>query len=422
MDSFNNLKKIFLNKIKDLAKLENLLINFLFNEPNNDERKKLFSYLDLIKIKKNINDTHDFLHMLSDILFNRPLKSSTISNSYELVSYFIHDFTLINKHCEDDDYKNNDINNFFSGLNMFNIFKKNKFILLYLFKNKIINIKELMNYLKTLEKIYAWNKKLVAFFIPEMIKYCDQENDIKSLISDFKINEVYEKLSSSNEELKSFKRRRKTFHHSSIVLKLIRENDVENFINYITQNNFDINFTFDFSILLDSYGESIFESNSFMEVNPQMTIIEYAMLFGSLDIFKYLIDCGRLSKWPTQDSVKFAVFGGNYEIINTISYLGFYFDEFSLYSAIECHRNELFDYIYSHYFDSITKSEEFEISLYSCNPNHLLFFIQRNQGYFEKICSSGEIFFFTRFTPFIFVYNFVLQIPSIDINAKDIVF
>lgn len=115
------------------------------------------------------------------------------------------------------------------------------------------------------------------------------------------------------------------------VALLIRKNEVVEFQKLHSQTNFSV----------DMKVNSSYENRQFAEEAP--TLIEYAALFGSVEVFKYLLlnDAQVTSNLP-----KYAVSGGSYEIIHILEQKGVKFDnEESLNAAILHHRNELVHYI-----------------------------------------------------------------------------
>ena len=68
--------------------------------------------------------------------------------------------------------------------------------------------------------------------------------------------------------------------NDNLICEIIRKNMIDEFLNYIQQNNYSLS---------SNIPHSIFETNAFLlKRNP--TLIEYSAFFGSFNIFKYLVD------------------------------------------------------------------------------------------------------------------------------------
>lgn len=112
---------------------------------------------------------------------------------------------------------------------------------------------------------------------------------------------------------------------------LIRSNDAVGFQSYHSSTN----------INLDQRLTSYYEECRFSE--KQLSLIEYAAFFGAIDVFKYLI---LNNATFSANLPKFAVIGGNYEIIHILEQNGLKFnDTMALNTAIKYHRNDIVEYI-----------------------------------------------------------------------------
>ena len=112
-----------------------------------------------------------------------------------------------------------------------------------------------------------------TYFAPEMTPYINikeftDESDIEFIKQHFFqefTNEFFEK--------------RKIGENDNHICQLIRKDLIEEFIVYVNRNN----------ISLESLiNPSIFETNSFLLKNKEVSLIEYAAFFGSIQIFQYL--------------------------------------------------------------------------------------------------------------------------------------
>lgn len=90
---------------------------------------------------------------------------------------------------------------------------------------------------------------------------------------------------------------------------------------------------------------SIYEINSNIR-HICNSLIEYAAIFGSTKIFKFLYY--QLDEMP-KNVLLAASFGNNFDIIHLIEKKEIIPNQFTLYGSIISHRNQLFDYIISNY-------------------------------------------------------------------------
>ena len=117
----------------------------------------------------------------------------------------------------------------------------------------------------------------------------------------------------------------------SNIAKAIRIDDVEKLQEISSQNNFDFN---------QKIEPSLYERFSFVN-EENVSLIDYAAFFGSIKCFKFLL----LNGSNLTNSGKFAVAGGNIEIINLCEQNQSSFKG-SFEAGIEFHRNDIFRYIY----------------------------------------------------------------------------
>ena len=95
--------------------------------------------------------------------------------------------------------------------------------------------------------------------------------------------------------------------NDSYVYQLIRDDSIEEFIIYINQSNLP---------LTSTIKPSIYETNSFI-IDQNITLLEYSVFFGSINIVKYLMNNGvklTNSLWP------FAIHSNNAEMIQLQNY------------------------------------------------------------------------------------------------------
>lgn len=143
-----------------------------------------------------------------------------------------------------------DIKYNFSNFDIFNLFKSNKRILLSLIDLSILSLDQHISDL-------MMKKKYVKSKYPEY--FCLQQKDDNTSIS--------------------FEQKRLIGENDMLLCEIIRNDNIENFISYVTQNNLPLN-----SIIKTS----IYETNQIL-LNKEPTLIEYSAFFGAIQIFRFLI-------------------------------------------------------------------------------------------------------------------------------------
>ena len=226
----------------------------------------------------------------------------------------------------------------YSNLEIFNIFKSNKIIILFLIEEKILTIDIYIYKLMTNYK--ALKKKYNQFFQPEIQEFIEKQ-EIEETNPDIWIKNLpYD-----------FYEKRRIGENDNYICRLIQEDMLDDFISYTHQNN----------IQLDSEVEfSIFETNPLL-IKKKPSLIEYASFFGSINIFNYLESSGvdiKPSLWI------YAIYGNKPDIIQ---YLQFNFVlpydetyEEVFENAIKCHHNNTALYIKSNLLDKKVESQNLE--------------------------------------------------------------
>ena len=206
---------------------------------------------------------------------------------------------------------------------IFDIFKDNKQILLFLFKHQII---EYNNQLIK-DTIYS-NQGYLSFFYPEIKEQLNNEEKErieKNLISD------------DSSIFSNFDEKRQNGENDSYICQLIRQDSIEDFKSHVSKTN----------LSLDSkIKNSIFETNRFLFSKKSVSLIEYAAFFGSLKIFHFLRE---KSVKMTPSLWLYSIHGQKIELIqflkeNNIEPNDETFCE-CYKEAIKCHHNQIADYI-----------------------------------------------------------------------------
>ncbi len=177
------------------------------------------------------------------------------------------------------------------------------------------------------------------------IYYTDDDDDEK--IKFLKIDQNDTEKEGEEEEEK-FIELRKIGQNDSPICKLIREDNIKEFIIYINKNGINLN---------SDIRKSIYETNPFLLSQYYTNLIQYTAFFGSIQIFKYLRQNGveiKPSIWL------YAIHGKNSEIIHIIedekispndeSYIE------CLKESIKCHHNDIANYILNFYLNESDKN------------------------------------------------------------------
>ncbi|OHT15504.1 hypothetical protein TRFO_02820 [Tritrichomonas foetus] len=215
------------------------------------------------------------------------------------------------------------ITEYFSVDDIWSIFSKNKSILLTLYENGFLNNEVII---RKSDISVAYFK----YFFPE-IQLIDY-NFFMTKVHSYGIEQYIDNYSSS---LEQFKQLRMEGHGASDVEIAIRKDDLISFQYLIEFYDMDINQT-----RIDDSGN--FESDDFI-VWTTPNFIEYAVFYGSIKIFKFLLLRGAVL---TGRVSRFAFAGGNYEIIHILEDNKVDFDRSCLKTALEYHHHEIVSYLH----------------------------------------------------------------------------
>ena len=155
----------------------------------------------------------------------------------------------------------NNIKRTFSNKNEFDISLLNKRIVLFLIEEGYMTIKDCSNR----------SHSFASYFYPEL------ESTLSNELKD-ELKEKYEELREKKINMKKFNEFRKIGENNSKICTLIRGDSIDEFISYVNQENISLS---------SKIKPSVFETNSFL-IEKELSLIEYAAFFGSIQIFKYL--------------------------------------------------------------------------------------------------------------------------------------
>ena len=335
-----------------------------FNQQEKKEESREFLYL-LLKIANNYHRSSDFLNKI------------------------YHIFTILK----------DEIKQTFSNFEIFNLFKNNRQILLFLFKEGFITPDEsIIQYI--LKRKDANNIKYCHFFYPE----------IKFSIDEIKRKEIEDELLKIKPDIfLNFDEKRKKGENDSHICEMIRNDSVKEFISYFNRTN---------QSLSSEILPSLFETNRFL-IKNKTSLIEYAAFFGSIQIFQYL----RLSNVELKPSLwLYVIHSKNPELIHILeenhvnppnnSY------EKCLEESIKCHHNDIANYILNNLIEE--KDESIEKRF---NQNYISYCFHYYNFYFNIDYSESKInqkliFFYACQFNYINLVNLFLRTEKLDLNAQ----
>ena len=353
----------YLEKMKII---NSTLLTYIENEENSDENfQNLITILQNSNLRINPHEIKSLLYLLSNIS----------DNHHRTPSFFTKIGQVFQIYKEE-------IKNYFSNFEIFNIFKKNKRTLLLLIEKQILLID------KTITKIMTTPKykeaKYPLYFLPE----------IKPFINDSLIEELTKEIPENYDE------KRKNGENDDHLCELIRNGSIDDFTSFLTQTQIELS---------SEIKPSIFETNPFL-LNKKLTLIEYAAFFGSTSIVKYLnTNCIDISPslWL------YAIHGQNLELIHFLEEKQIYQIDDSyakaLKESIKCHHNEITNYILS-----TLPATETQTSLKAFSES----FKYYNFAYTSDAFVNESSFFNLCYYGYYPLVNILLKIENINVNTK----
>ncbi|KAK8836363.1 hypothetical protein M9Y10_039706 [Tritrichomonas musculus] len=370
-----------------MKKIQENLLDYLNDEANYEVKFQcIVKKCDEIKNDDKISKIKSMLHLLSKI-----------SDNYHYTADFFNKINRVLQLFKDEMKKK------FTNIDIFNIFKRNKRILLFLFDEKIITFDEKIAKMMTKDKYMK--SEYPSYFSPEIKPFVKSKWFPKDGLTSFYI-ENDEWL-----EDKCFYEKRKNGQNDDLICQFIQKDLIDDFITYVNKNSYSLKY---------KIKSSIYETNNFLLEKEETTLIEYAAFYGSIQIFNYL----RLNGIELTSSLwNFAIHGKNAEIIHLLEEnhiqppkcLNKNKDDISyekiFIESIKCHHNDIANYIQNNFLNK--KSKEILISAIKfCNYE----FIQN-----IDIIDDSAFYFLCKYD-----YDFLVTILSkrtdIDINKLIVIY
>lgn len=318
----------YLEKMKSI---QNNTLIFLEDDKNIEENYgNLKNSIDILGIN-NSNKLKSILRFVVKIGNNHHRKA----NFFSKIERIIGDLT---KH----------IKKYLTKSEIFNIFKKNKRILLFLIENKIINIDETI-FDTFMERKYLI-EKYPEYFLPEILPFIEKYSKSNDRI----IPERMIKYLDQNLP-EDFMERRKLVDNNDEISKIIQSDSVKNFISYVKRNNFALN---------SQINLTFYETNPILLRKRKLSLIEFATFYGSFNIFKYLIS-QDIELTPSLWIL--AIHGNDEGIIHLLEDKKVFPEDWKMVyiESIKCHHNQIAFYIRNNYlqdddcYDEIIKNYNF---------------------------------------------------------------
>ena len=354
--------------IESYKKMYDSILSFIENpETNDDDFQDLIEIIN-IQLNENKQEELHFLYMIQYISNNHHRNESLFAKIFKIILYY-----------------SNQIKKTFSNIQIFDIFKKNKIILLFLFDNRIIDIDE--NIFQLIYNTFEKNGNCYSyFFYPEIKNFLDEKSK-KDIEDSF--------LAKDDNIFENFEQNRHKGENHSYICSLIRQDSVEEFVAYVNRNNISLNSTI---------VHSIFETNPFLIKKSNISLIEYATFFGSIQIYQYLY----LNNVEIPfNLLKFAIHSKNADLFHLIEY-NTKFNEISCYNeSIKCHHNDMTEYIKNNFYNSIQIEKDFQ------SNNTVSFFLKyrnfSNFPNFPNYETDDDFFYLSKYG-----YNILANISLIQ--------
>lgn len=334
------------------------LLQFIDTEDNKeDEFNKLIKILSNFGIASKKPELKLFLHLLCQISRYHHRLPDFFDKIEQIIKYYAKDISMaINK------------------TELFHVFKNSPKVLLFLYNQQMVTINQASN------RVYFYHEKLQN----------STKEEKKWILEN--INESYIE---NNEE------KRQKGENDLYICELIRNDSVNDFIIYVNKNAINLK-----SQIYPSY----YETHSFLS-EKEPSLIEYAVFFGSIQIFNYL----KVNNVPLTPSLWYYAIHSNSDVmIHTLinddvkplddNYGALYKE------AIKCHHNETANFI-GDYF--LKDKDEFE-------SNHFQSFVKFYNFSFinENLINNKELFGLLCCTDYIsLVDHFLNTFKDIDVNA-----
>ncbi|OHT11936.1 hypothetical protein TRFO_18412 [Tritrichomonas foetus] len=363
------LMNIFREDMSVLLMLQNYLLNFIDNS-------KILQFYEMVietKIHQNNNMFSEFLSLLSFICAVRPKESQ----SY--IQLLIHFIPLIKEN--------------FSQKEIYQLFSPCKQFIILLYEHGCINLNDILG-----SREFQDHDSFI--FFPEI-----QENDEKYFLELKKyvwFNQLHIYYTNKM-TISEFKEKRLLGLSEFEIVKIISEDKIDDFIDFVSSKNLDV---------FSKPATSVFEYDPLIK-GMKPDLIEYAAYFGSIHIFKYLLMQYEVAERLLDKNIfYFAVSGGSTEIIHLIESKEKI--NYSLYVkyAIKTFQIDLVNYLFNQNPENLRRDIYYCIEFFNLEAL-LLFLAVLNEmhftiSYIEMAAMCG----------YVDLLSFFIKISDFDINSE----
>ena len=371
--------------MKKMKVIQISVIDYIENEKNEEE--DFLQLKDIIidsKIQQNQHEFKSFLYLLSNI-----------SNNHHRELYFFEKIEKILLNFKD--Y----ITKYYLNSEIFNFFKSNKRILLFLLEERIITMDE-----SIAKKIMCgkyMSRKYHHYLWPEIQKYKNENWFIECINRSNSINRsnFFDEMNQLEDD---FSEKRKIGESTNIICEMLRNDSVEEFIAYITANKIPVN-----SVINKL---SIYETNLFLLKNKKPSLIEYAAFFGSIQIFRYLL----FNKVELPPSLwLYAIHSKNSEIIHILEEYEVDLPKNKLYENQSKYKYVLIESIKCHHIDIAKYFQDKEEDLIDTlsNVNGIKYY---NFAFIQNDLINKSLFYYLCKFDYYLLVKAILCTPDIDIT------
>lgn len=360
------------NKIQDyfngMLVIYNQLLAFLDEEKDEEANyTKLINSLNQIKIKEDRSKLREFLHLILSISNDH----HRTANFFEKIEKILTNFV-------------SEMKNFYSEEEIFNVFKDNFRLIYFLVNEKVINLDStILNLVK-----HGQYGQFFMYYFGLEEKLDKREKFI-----------FFEEKNQNG----TFKKNQLEGENDILICQLIRNDSIEEFIQLFNSSKLNSN-----STVLPSQ----FETNRFLNMNLEnISLIEYAAFFGSIQIFKFLL----LQKVVLTSPIWiYAIHGRNYEIIHLLEENNVKMQvNLCISESIKCHHNELTEYLLNNFENSIEKF--FLNQSLSCNNYSEIVNYFQNVNNFDKF---NLLFNLACKFDYFHICEYILKLQNFDVNKK----
>ena len=290
-------------------------------------------------------------------------------------------------------YFKNDIKQSLSNLEIFKIFKKSEMILLILLDKKIISLnvpafRSICLQVDLTKFCYFLNSYMLPFIRKKLVN-----------INSYSMEEELLNL-----KIENYDEKRRKGENDSYICDLIRNDLIEEFVTHVNKNNIQLS---------SKINTSIFETSRFL-AHKNLTLIQYAAFFGSIQIYQYL----RLNGVNLDGSLWiYAIHGKNPDLIHLLEQDKIVPDDKSylecLEEAIKCHHNDFAVYIQNNLIDQELKSKD------DFNDNVIEYcFRYHNFSFLPENLDLTSAFHYSCIYSYLNLVKLLVKTTEIDINKK----